>query len=783
MPTKTRTSVRALLVSLAFAVLAGPAARAVEPYSVIDLGSLGETSRAFDISPSGVVVGETDLGLGHAFLYDDALHDLGTLGFPSGSTAFGVNGAGQVVGQSRVAVGTGDVTHAFLWENGVMRDLGLPGDSWSSASDINAHGQVVGTFGAVGTTPDGLHGVIHRAFLWQDGARQALPEWTEAYGVNDQGQIVGDRRYPGSDPLASLFDGTTGMRNLGTLGGQFSTAQAINNAGQVVGGSHTAEGAIHAFLYENGAMRDLGTLPGGHYSWAWAINASGQVVGNSDSGAPSAGRGACLWEGGRVYDLNDWIPEGSGWRLGFAMGINDRGLIVGEGTSSASSAMRAFLLVPLSVQPPRPPAAPTSFTVRASSPEEHDRLDLFWTDRSNTEAGFEIQRRTDGGEWTTLHTTAPNEVAYSDTGLAPFTRYRYRLRAVNAAGASDWTAEAAGETGIGPVVSVSPTEIEFDKQSVGSSSRPQSIFLTNRGNGTLTIQRVAFTGTGRQEFSLGATIVPKVLQPGQTRELRVTFTPSATGSWLAALTIETDSAESPHVVSLSGAGGGPSLKIGVAAAELPDGVYFGTFPLGATGVVKSLTLTNTGTSPLSIRSIRLSSAVKGEFAVVSGHKAGTLAPGRSRTLTVRFTPMRPGTRTAVLTVTHNGENSPQDVVLTGEGFVSQEHTAARALHPVAAKIVVTAIDGTSPKGTLRPIAGQSLTLALQLRYRNGAVAELTDGSQVRFTASGGRGTFTAANVWRALPADAGHRVDLFGLYSADSGGSSLRARLSMKVQR
>jgi len=53
-----------------------------------------------------------------------------------------------------------------------------------------------------------------------------------------------------------------GMKDLGTLGGNFSSAQAINDAAQIVGQAETNQGPADAFLLTNGSMLNLGSLGG-----------------------------------------------------------------------------------------------------------------------------------------------------------------------------------------------------------------------------------------------------------------------------------------------------------------------------------------------------------------------------------------------------------------------------------------------------------------------------------------------------------------------------------------
>src|ERR1700710_2412041 len=79
---------------------------------------------------------------------------------------------------------------------------------------------------------------------------------------------------------AFFWSSSTGMVDLGTLGGANSLALGINNSGEVVGYSFLADNVTkHAFTWTAATgMVDIGTLPGGGAIEAEAVNDAGDVT-------------------------------------------------------------------------------------------------------------------------------------------------------------------------------------------------------------------------------------------------------------------------------------------------------------------------------------------------------------------------------------------------------------------------------------------------------------------------------------------------------------------------
>jgi hypothetical protein len=93
--------------------------------------------------------------------------------------------------------------------------------------------------------------------------------------------------------------------------------------------------------------------------------------------------------------------------------------------------------------PVTPPVAPTNLVAVAASAAQ---INLSWTESGTNQAGFRLERSTDGVTYTLRATPDDVDRSYTDVGLTPGTTYYYRVRAVNTAGASAYSNVASTTT-------------------------------------------------------------------------------------------------------------------------------------------------------------------------------------------------------------------------------------------------------------------------------------------------------------------------------------------------
>ncbi len=146
------------------------------------------------------------------------------------------------------------------------------------------------------------------------------------------------------------------------------------------------------------------------------------VVDNFTNHGPTENSGAFAMSGGQQYDLKLDFFQGTGpWTTQLEW---------------ASASTPQVVIAQSQLYSGVAPAIPSGLTV---TPASGVSANVNWTDNSNNETGFTLQR-TNPDATTTLFTVAAGTTAYNDTGLTPGATYSYQVRANNFAANSAFTA-------------------------------------------------------------------------------------------------------------------------------------------------------------------------------------------------------------------------------------------------------------------------------------------------------------------------------------------------------
>jgi probable HAF family extracellular repeat protein len=245
------------------------------------------TTAAEGINNLGQIVGTFQGATGeHGFLYnsgtyttlpDNPLGDAGTTNYT------GINNNGDMVG----TYNTGVTTHSFVDIGGTMTTIDVAGALATFVRGINNTGQVSGEY-----IDSNYHGFIYdiasKTFTLYDEPNAATGRPTLGAGINDSSQVVG------------AFDTSTSRHGYSATGvtggtaGTFTTiddpnaasnteAFGINNLGQIVGNYVDASNVNHGFLDAGGTFTTIDD-PSGGLNQALGINDNGAIVGFYETG-------------------------------------------------------------------------------------------------------------------------------------------------------------------------------------------------------------------------------------------------------------------------------------------------------------------------------------------------------------------------------------------------------------------------------------------------------------------------------------------------------------------
>lgn len=207
---------------------------------------------------------------------------------------------------------------------------------------------------------------------------------------------------------------------------------------------------------------------------------------------------------------------------------------------------------------------------------------------------------------------------------------------------------------LSPQMTLSAAGLSFGSVTIDTVTT-QPLTLTSTGTAPVTINSAVITGAG---FTIVGGNLPATLNPMQSMTLQVQFKPTATGTTSGQITIDSNSSSgSTSVVALSGVGSAaPSPQLTLSVARL----NFGDVTVNA-ATTQSLTLTSTGTSPVTINSVAITGA---GFAILDGHWPTTLNPTESMTVRVQFDPTTTGVANGQIAISSNSSTGSTAIVTT-----------------------------------------------------------------------------------------------------------------------
>jgi uncharacterized repeat protein (TIGR01451 family) len=217
-------------------------------------------------------------------------------------------------------------------------------------------------------------------------------------------------------------------------------------------------------------------------------------------------------------------------------------------------------------------------------------------------------------------------------------------------------------------ISVTPTNLAFGNQVVGTTSAVQTVTYQNGATVSVDIlSNPTVTGPNAANFPIiSQNCGFDTVGTNATCFVIIAFAPTGLGTNQATLTFIDSATGSPRLVPLSGVGT-PVAPLVCASSNGP--LVYSSQLVTTTSAVQSITITNCGSAPLIITNITITGSGSGDFVVAQDCVGGSpIAPGGICTINVAFAPQAAGTRQATLTMNDNAVGGPTTVLLEGDGI-------------------------------------------------------------------------------------------------------------------
>lgn len=158
-----------------------------------------------------------------------------------------------------------------------------------------------------------------------------------------------------------------------------------------------------------------------------------------------------------------------------------------QGARALDTVYIDHLVIRVDNTPVTPPNDPSALSATAI---EYNQVNISWSDNSSDETGFELQRATNGGSFSTSWTFGAGVTSFSDNSVSELTTYQYRARALKGATQSGFSNIGSATTPEQPAgsainLSASGFKVKGRQQVDLSWSGSSASFVEIRRNGSV----------------------------------------------------------------------------------------------------------------------------------------------------------------------------------------------------------------------------------------------------------------------------------------------------------
>ena len=180
----------------------------------------------------------------------------------------------------------------------------------------------------------------------------------------------------------------------------------------------------------------------------------------------------------------------------------------------------------------------------------------------------------------------------------------------------------------------------------------KTIIVTNKGTSVINVSSVSVASPFSSSWTGGT------IQPGSSQNISISFTPTSIGLVNDLLSINSDAVTTTNTINASGTGIQQNNQNRIIS--LSGSLSFGNVLVGQSSS-GTLTVSNTGNSPLSVSSISTPAGFSGSY-------SGSIAAGNSVNIPIYFSPSNAQTYGGSITVNSNATSGVGTINVTGVGI-------------------------------------------------------------------------------------------------------------------